>query len=363
MIRAMRASHAPIGVDVGSRHIKAAQLARASGGWRIEAAASVQRRPCDPGAPGIQREDVRQLHDALVARSFRGRRVVLAVPADKLMTGIMELPPRDSGAPIEQIARSELARMHRSDPQSFEIACWDLPSPARAGEATYVMAAACTHNDANALLDLFENEGLSVGGLEIHASAVARACRPLLDDISGIVAILDIGWNLARLALLYQDAVVYERKLGKGGIGPLVSGIAEQCRLDAPVAERFVIESGLETGSTETPASALSSRNITPQAVQAARDAVIDYFNGMVDEMRIPLSYMANQYPDAAMERLIMVGGGARIPGLSDRLADELDVHILIAGPADLAECADDLDKEYGPALTVAIGLGTFTDG
>lgn len=362
MIHAMRAHQAPIGVDVGGRHIKAAQLARASGGWRIEAAASVPRSPCDPDAPGIHREDVRELRDALAARGFRGRRVVLAVPADKLITGIMELPPRGSGAPIEQLARSELARMHRYDPRSFEMACWDLPSPARAGEATYVMAAACSHDDANALLDLFENEGLAVKGLEIHASAVARACRPVLDDVSGIVAILDIGWDRANLALLYQDAVVYERKLGKVGIGPLVSAIAERCELDAAIAERFLIENGLDAGGADRPSSAVTNRNVTPEAARVARDAASDHFNGMIDEMRIPLSYLANQYPDAPMERLIMVGGGARIPGLSDRLAAELDVRVRVAGPADLAECTDDLDKEYGPALAVAIGLATFTD-
>jgi len=359
MIRMMRASQAPIGVDVGGRHIKAAQLARASGGRRIEAAASLPRSPRDPDDPRIHREDVRRLRDVLAARGFRGRRVVLAIPADKLITGIMELPPRGSGAPIEQLARSELARMHRHDPQSFEMACWDLPSPARAGEATYVMAAACSHDDANALLDLFENEGLAVKGLEIHASAVARACGPVLDDVSGIVAILDIGWNLANLALLHQDAVVYERKLGKGGIGPLVSAIARRCELDAAIAERFLIEKGLDADGAD---SAVTNGKVTPEAAQLARGAAIDYFNGTIDEMRIPLSYLANQYPDAAMERLIMVGGGARIPGLSDRLADELDIEVRIAGAADLAECTDDLDKEYGPALATAIGLATFTE-
>lgn len=109
----------PIGVDVGERCMKALQFSRGGGKWRISAAAGMKRE--HQGA-GITGQEVRRLREQLTESGFRGNRLVLAVPGEKLLTGIMELPPADSGAPLEMLARSELARMHKCDPQSFEMA-------------------------------------------------------------------------------------------------------------------------------------------------------------------------------------------------------------------------------------------------
>ncbi len=74
---------------------------------------------------------------------FAGRKAVLAVPAEKLLRGIVELGPIESGAPIDQVARMEFARVHNRDPQSFEMVYWMLPpSPARQGRSQ-LLAAAC----------------------------------------------------------------------------------------------------------------------------------------------------------------------------------------------------------------------------
>jgi len=72
----------------------------------------------------IDPRDVRSLAEAIRCGPFRGRSVVLAVGPEKLLTGILELPPRSSGAPVDQMAMSELARRHGADVQSMEMSCW-----------------------------------------------------------------------------------------------------------------------------------------------------------------------------------------------------------------------------------------------
>ena len=279
-----RTSRTPIGLDIGGRRIKAAQFNRSGSSWRITAAACVPRTA---SRATIEPAEVRRLRDLLREKAFKGTSVVLAVPSDKLLTGIMELPPRDSGAPIEQLTRVEMGRMHNRDPSSFEVACWELPRPARAANRTFVMGAACAHDDADALLDAFEGEGFEVDGLGVQACALARACEPLLDGVSGIAGILDIGWTASRLVLIYQGAVVYERGLAKGGLRVLAAPMAQQLGLDIDATERILESNGLPSGS-EGPA--------------------VD-FAAMMEEMRVPLSYVASQYPDAPLERLLLVGG------------------------------------------------------
>jgi len=340
-----RASHGPIGVDVGARRIKAAQFGRSPAGWQIEAALSVPRAPADSA---LGAEEVRRLRGLLEEKAFRGNAIVLAVPHEKLLTGIMELPPEDSGAPIDLLAHSELARMHACRPEDLEMASWRLPAPARAANTTFVMGVACRHADADELLDLFEAEGFDVEGLQTQAQAVARACRPLLADIRGIAGILDIGWNSARLALLFQGVVVYERNLPTSGLNVLAASLTDQFGLSAAKVEKML--SGPASSGRRT-----SRRRGGAEAIDAA---VADHLQAMVREMRIPLSYLANQYPDAAMERLLLVGGGARLGGRGEHLAGALETEVRIVMPSDVARCPASLDKEHGPALAAAVGLG-----
>ena len=342
-------SSPPIGVDIGGRHVKAVQLRGGPGRWCIAAAGSIARD--NPGGP-VENADIVQLRDLLAGGSFSGRRVVLAVPSNQLLTGIMELPPRSSGAPLEQLARGELSRMHRCEPDSFEIACWDLPAPARAGGATYVMAAGFSHEKANELVDIVEAEGLDVYALDTHASAVSRACSPLLEVVTGIAAILDLGWNQADLVLLYQGVVVYERMLVKCGISSVVDSLGRELKLHHEKAERLVRQVGL---SAECP-------DVTPASCRTANLIVNAYCETLVEEMRIPLSYLANQYPDASPETLLLVGGGGRIPGLERKLNSVLDFYVRTVLPGDIVKCSPDIEKQFGPSLTAAAGLGQFSE-
>lgn len=341
----LRTSRTPIGVDLGMRRLKAAQFSRSQTGWRLEAAVSVPR-------PDTQRqigpEDVRQLHHLLEKGAFRGTSVVLAVPADMLLTGIMELPPEDSGAPLDVLARAEFARMHKCSQESLEMACWHLPAPARAANTTFVMGVACRHDDANPLLDLFEAEHFDVKRLETQARALAAACRPLLADVGGIAGILDIGWASARLVLLFQHTLVYERGLSRSGLNSLATSLAEELSSDLRQVEEML------TGARK-----LDGRTRKAKALAAA---MAGHFGALVEEMRIPLSYLANQYPDAEMERLLLVGGGAALPGLPEHLASALECDVRVALPSDFAECPESFDTAYGPTLATAVGLGQLED-
>ena len=342
-------SSLPIGVDIGGRRIKAVQLRGNPGRWSISAAGCIMRE--NPGGP-VEQSDIAQLCELLAGDSFQGRRVVLAVPFSHLLTGIMELPPRSSGAPLDQLARAELSRMNHCEPNSFEMACWDLPAPARAGTATYVMAAGFSHEQADELVDVVEAGGLDVCALDIHASAVSRACSPLLEGVTGIAAILDLGWDHADLVLLYQDVVVYERKLVKCGIGSVIDSLGRELKLHHEKAEHLVRDVGLSP----------QCAGVTPVFCQAVNQAVNAFCEALVEEMRIPLSYLSNQYPDAPPETLLMIGGGGVIPGVEGQLNSLLDFYVRMVHPGDIVKCPPYIQQQFGTSLTAATGLGQFSE-
>src|SRR5688572_2895186 len=215
MRRIGRNSRSAIGLDLGARHVTAVQLERAgagASGWRVAAAARVSRSRA--GQP-LDAAEAAKLCDTVDRLGFTGADVVLAAPADKLMAGVLELPPRTAQIPLEQIARVELARTNKCSPESFEMGFWELPSPARAGKATHVMAVGYPHPEATALLDLVEHAGFNVVAIDARCCALARACGGMASPPPGLTAILELGWSSASLVLLHDGVVVSERALAE----------------------------------------------------------------------------------------------------------------------------------------------------
>jgi Tfp pilus assembly PilM family ATPase len=191
-----RNHYSPIGLDLGTRLIKALQLTGAGPNCRIQAALALPRNEGE----AIDLGTTTRLRDILERHGFLGHRIVLAAPANQLHQEVLELPPRESGAPLDQIAAAEIARTGKMDPGSFEMASWDLPAPPRASAGTSVMALAMRHADAAALLDPFEHAGLDVIGIDSQACALARllAARPT----EGLSVVLDLGWNSGLVAFV-----------------------------------------------------------------------------------------------------------------------------------------------------------------
>jgi type IV pilus assembly protein PilM len=187
------------------------------------------------------------------------------------------------------------------------------------------MAVACAHADADGLLDLVEKAGLDVRAVETHATAVARACGRLLEDLSGTGAILDVGWASSQLVMTHQGIVVYQRNLAKCGVDSLAKALAKHPQVEADRVEGLLSGEGIE--------SYLAAGN------QGLAPMISAYLEAMAAELRIPLSYLANQYPDAAVKRLLLIGGGARIQGLAAFLNRSLALDVRVVKASDLGRC------------------------
>src|SRR5881394_3993431 len=104
-----RHGRGPIGLDLFGHQLKAAQLSHDGKSWRVEAAVSLSQSADQP----LDASRVTWLRDVLTRQGFKGDQVVLAAPAGKLETEMLELPPRTSGAPMDQIARAELCTVSK----------------------------------------------------------------------------------------------------------------------------------------------------------------------------------------------------------------------------------------------------------
>jgi Tfp pilus assembly PilM family ATPase len=342
------------GVDVGARTIKAIQVAKpvAPGGRpRVVAAHARPRQSDGPLTAG----EAAALADALAVAGFAGTRVAVAAgPADTLV-GPLELPPRSSGAPLDQLARMELARNFRCPPDSFEMAWWELPAGARGGRGTLALGVGVPHAAADARIDALEAAGLAVDAVDVGPAALLRACGPVLAP-AGATAILDLGWGPATLTIAHHGLITFSRQLPDGAVGPLHAGLCRQLGVEPDVADYLLAEVGLQAG----PASP-DDRGEGGEAVELpdeGRRLIGGFVDVLAKELSLSCSYAANQYPDSGVARVLLVGGGAGTAGLADRLAAVLGVEVTPAAPAGLVECEPGLLSACAsPGMTLALGL------
>lgn len=358
----------PIGLDVGSRAVKAVQLSGSPGAWSLAAATLIPRtqveqsevEPSDPprenrskaGAP-LSDEELTRIARVLPRQGFSGNDMVLAVPHATLRSGIIELPSRKSGAPLEQIARMEAASIHRLDPTGFELAWSELPATNRQHDLTRAMVAACPHADADALLDRFEAHRLEVGVLDVAAAALARFADVGGESHEHVLSVIDLGQEAATLVIIYKGVPIYERRLPEAGFARLADELTREFDLEPGVA-RYLLE---DVG--------LASADDHPEAMPGdMRALVLDYLEDLVRELNVSLSYARHQYPDAEVGPVMLVGGAARMAKLDEAISQQLPHDAVVLTPAlRMAASGTMLKAAADPALSLAAALAMHEEG
>jgi len=341
-----------IGVDLGAKTIKAAQLTACATGWQLAAAVEYVR-PVRGGAPAgssVGAEEIKLLADVLERRGFTGRRVVIAAPASQLFTTVLELPPRSSGAPVDQIAHTEVARMAKLEPGGFESSQWELPAAARAGSTMSALAVAMSHAHAETLIAAFEANGLQVERIDTQSWALARGCAATLEAPPAITGVLDLGWDAVRLNLMHGGDVVFHRALSDSGISTLWRSAAKT--LEIPDQALLELFSPAEA-TQQVPASPL----FDPLVSARARQLVERFVDGLMAELEASFTYAAHRFARNPVGEVLLVGGGARLPGLVERLTGKHAMRVRVMGIAEAVRVPEALKVHTSSSLLLAAGL------
>jgi len=347
-----RCRRSTIGVSLDDAWLAAAQVVRRGEGVRLERGV-VLGRP-DPGAP-IGEPDVARLVGVLERRGFVGTDVSVVAPGDALVSAVLELPPRSSGAPIDLVARAELARMHELEEGTFAMGSWDLPHAARARAAseTAMLAIACPHERGDALAELLWGCGCELAAIDARSATLARACEGVLGDAEDQVAILDLGWSASHLVILHRGVVVYERTLSRTGIGHVIAALSEQLSIDPEVAGDTLACVGAGLSDEQ------SIDGLDPTG--AAREIVREHAQELVRQSSTALGYAAHRYDAQRAGRLLVTGTWNAVAGIDEFLRDELSIETTPVRPGDCVDNAGGQPNE-DPRLIAALGAAMRFD-
>ncbi|MCC7390268.1 MAG: pilus assembly protein PilM [Phycisphaerales bacterium] len=331
-----------IGVDIGAARIKVAQLARGQAGWRLVAAASIDRAAHGP----IPTEaEVQRVADVIYGAGFCGASVVVGAPRGQLHSAVLELPPRSSGAPIEQICEAETARMFRLSPGSYEMYAWEMPTCSERSTATQMTVSALEAAHAEELVRPFQDAGLTVDAIDLAGEALARACATQCVHDGELTALVDVGWSGVDLVVYRAGEPVYERWLAGRGLARVAESISRALAVEAGAAQLLLRRVGLRRVGTD---------QADPVALARLTSLTREYAEQLLNQVLGSVVYVLDRFHGEAVTRVRLTGGGAAVPDLAGYMTELSSLDVRSIGPRACGlVCGADQDR---PDLMVAIG-------
>ncbi|MGH2398301.1 MAG: type IV pilus biogenesis protein PilM [bacterium] len=300
-----------VGIDIGARAIKVAELRRTTKGIELSRygvaatpEAAVQNGMIlDP--PAAAEAIVAVLREA----GIRARRVIASVSGQHVLARILRLPP----IPENEVKQAVRWEAERHLPFPVEEAVLDTQVVGELSEdgrrQIEVLLAAAPEPLVLTYIETLEAAGLSADALEVSAVAMVRALTAPAPE--GVVAMVNLGASSTEVAIV-RDAV--------------------------PQMTRTIPE-GVE-GSAAT-------------------------FETLGLQLRRSFDFYRAQDEAGHVDRIILCGGGARFPEIDRRLAQELDVPVTIGALPEALLISPTLDaattSAAAPQLMIAVGLALRT--
>lgn len=312
----------PIGIDLGTRAVRAVQLAWSSGRWRV-IAAGASGIPMDlaAGSGDHAKAQAQALVDVLENTSFHGRHAVSALPASLVQCKNLRLPPMP---PNELRAAVEWEAADRLKLGStYQIQYFDAGEVRQGEELRQEIILLAVPNEAvEKHIALMNACGLQLEAIDVDATAlsnVALACsRPRSDDV---LLVLDVGAAGASVLIARQGRVMFYKRSEIGG-RQFEDAIASQFNLSPSEAAQLLAR---RIGGGETPIVGNSRREHTAQAIE---DSIRPLMTELCKEVGRCLRYQGVTFRGQRASEVVLTGGGAADPLLADTLVKETGVNV-----------------------------------
>jgi type IV pilus assembly protein PilM len=302
-----------VGLDIGSTSIRAVEATIAKDRPVVDNFGQVFLPPgCVVG--GVIKDDrsvTAALRQLWTSHTFKTKDVVLGVTHQQVVVreiDIAKLPPKDLKQALPYLVRDVL-------PLPVDEALLDfypLEKGKAQGDTVHGLLIAAPKQPVIDAVRAVEAAGLHVLDVDLACFAALRASAHLANDTE---ALLDIGANGTNIVIHTNGTPKIVRAVPRGG-AEITALLASRLGVSNSEAETVKCRVGLHR--TESAESA---------------DVVEEALRPLVTEVRSSFNYFASAHPGHRVRRLALVGGAALLPGLPEKLTEELGVAAFLSDP------------------------------
>jgi len=329
-----------VGLEIEPSHIAAAEV-------EVSGRVSVKRAAVSMLRPGVLRDGEVSDPDALTAdlRTFfaeheLGTRVRLGVANQRIVVRTLDLPPLEDP---KQLAAAVSLQAPDHIPMPMDDAVVDFQSlgivDTPRGPKSRVVVVAVRRDMVARLVGVAQDAGLKVVGIDLSAFATIRALDvDMVDDEA--VLYVTVG-GLTNVAVASGSSCLFTRT-ASGGLETIAGTLAERASLTMEHARMWLGHVGLETPLPEVQGD--------EEIVAASRATLTEGAHQLADTVRNSVNFYRMQDAAQSVDRAILTGPAATVPGFADELGRQLNLPFTTAVVANASE-AD------AARITVAAGL------
>jgi type IV pilus assembly protein PilM len=332
------------GVDVGVGSIKIVSLAKDKEVVHLESLGEIKTPRSDWLADTSNEKAKQDIAEAIKKLmgdiKLKGRQAITCLPEDKVISRLVRLPPLKN----EEIMDALKFEAETFVPYPLDQVSMDYEVVATDETGKMAVLVIASRNDLiKKCISLFKLAGVDLVAIESPAIAMKRAVNFNVGNLVESAIVIDMGEKYSDMVGIMNGEVYFTRSISVGGES-LTRAISVNLGLDMPSAEEYKKAYGMNETELEG----------------KIKSAISPVFANMAEEIRKAMA-LYREEENKVINLLILSGGGANLPGLSQELNRILGVEVQVLQPFLKIDRSKltlpfDLDSE-GCRFAVATGL------
>ncbi|MDZ7833284.1 MAG: type IV pilus assembly protein PilM [Desulfobacterales bacterium] len=334
-----------VGLDIGSRAIKAAEAVETRKGWELRRFGSID---VEPGAieEGVIKNSeamsnaVQQLFDLY---NFKTKNVAISIGGYSVIVKNISVQKM----PEEQLVDSlnfEAEQYIPFDINDVNIDFQLLGESEQNPNQMNVLLVAAKKDMINDYINLIDSSNLNLCIIDIDAFALQNIYETNYGVQSENVALIDIGASKTSVNILKGNTSVFLRDVSLG------------CN---QINEKIASMANCSLAEAETIRQQESPDKISPENLKQVVSSVV---NDWCDEIGRALDFFKSTNPDEGMKKIVLSGGGANIREFRELLAAQTATETTVINPFEnFLIGSGQLDnvylKQIAPQAAIAMGL------
>jgi len=338
-----------VGIDIGSRTIKAVEVEPYGNGWRLTNAA-LQPTPPDSCRDGVITNifDVSQaIRKLLNSANIKSTLAVAAISGSQVIVRQCQFP-KMSEATMRKSIRFEAGK-HISASIEDSIIEFEILGDVPDSVEMNVMLVAAPRELVDSRVGVLEAAGLEPVALDVEAFALIRSLVEVAPSNG-------FNGNTTDVNIVSNGEFALTRSIPIAG-DSFTNAIKTLTGLAFEDAERLKFEMAIQDSA---------DRLNVQEADNKSWKVVQPLLDELLREIRRSVHYYQSQFPEgsdqAAVSKIILSGGTAKMSGIAAYVSGKLGVPTEVADPfaeggISAGRFAGDFIDDHGPVLTIATGL------
>jgi len=334
-----------VGLDIGSKLIKAVEIEHLKDGYEISnVAIGMTPEGCVVGGDVVDRDDVvTAIRSLLSSSGIKCRNVVTAITSKDVIIKRITVDRMESQE-LREVIKWE-AEQHVPFDIEDVILDFQILHPTTEGGQMEVLLVAAKKDKVEEKIELIYDCGLIPTIVDVDSFALTNAFEyNHNNELSGIKCLMNVGKELTSI-IMYKDGILLLAREVTIGTAALTEELQRTLGVDREVAESSLL-------------------GVIPDGkdIEEVKTVIFNISERLLRNLERANSYVKTSDIGDGIESLYLSGGGAKIPWLASFLNDKMNLEVSNADPfraISIREGVVDerVKKEMAPMVMLSIGL------